>query len=92
MMGYLDDETLAELAKMARRKADPERLPPLVLLRVVQADDFRCRNCGAEVAAEPRTVITLRERIDDPDPLGRYHTACSDCRLALLQVRKERNR
>lgn len=90
-MDYLDAATLAELAKLTKRKGAINRLPPLVLLRVVQADGFRCRHCGTDVTAAPRAVLTLRERIDDPDPLGRYMTVCDDCRLALMKTKRDRD-
>lgn len=86
-MAPLDDETLAELAKLSRRKGAVDRLPPLILLRIVQADDFQCRNCGTRVVAAPRSVVALRARAGE-DPLGRYVTTCGECRTALIQARQ----
>ena len=78
-----EDDIAALLAGFVRRRPKSVGLDPLEILRVVTRDGFKCRICRAEVAAHPRSVITL----DDPgdEGLDQFITVCDRCRLKLLK-------
>lgn len=76
-----DPKVVAALADFARRRPKAVRLKPLEILRIVTRDDFRCRICGTEVEAHPRSVV----RVESVAPDDELITVCDACRLDLLR-------
>ena len=79
-----DPQVVAALAAFARRRPKTVRLQPIELLQLVTRDDFRCRVCGTEVEAHPRSVV----RVEAEGASGEeFITVCDLCRLDLLRSR-----
>ena len=81
----LDPQAVAALAAFGRRRPKAVRLEPMKILRIVTRDDFRCRICGTEVEAHPRSVV----RVEGEGTEDELITVCDACRLDLLRSQSE---